>query len=128
MVEIKCVINDVKEGKSYNKVSPEANFTGRKIGDKVPGDVIGFEGYEFQIMGGSDLAGFPMRKEIEGMGRKKPLLNGSTGSRAKFSLRKTVVGNTVGVNTAQVNMKIIKYGSKPVVECAGPQEKKEEKK
>ncbi len=127
MVEIKCVINDVKEGKSYNKVSPDSNFTGRKIGDKFPGDVIGFEGYELQITGGSDLAGFPMRKDIDGMGRKKPLIRASTGSREKdVALRKTVVGNTVGANTAQVNLKITKYGAKAAAECAGPQEKKAE--
>ncbi|HLD02723.1 MAG TPA: S6e family ribosomal protein [Candidatus Nanoarchaeia archaeon] len=127
MVEIKCVINDVKEGKSYNKVSPDSNFTGRKIGDKMPGDLMGFEGYEFQITGGSDLAGFPMRKDIDGMGRKKPLIRASTGSREKdVALRKTVVGNTVGANTAQVNLKITKYGAKAAAECAGPQEKKAE--
>lgn len=128
MAEIKCVINDVKAGKSYNKASPDANFTGRKIGDKLPGDLIGIEGYELQITGGSDSAGFPMRKDIDGMGRKKPLLRGSTGSKEKIPLRKTVVGNTVGANTAQVNMKIVKYGSKPLAELVGPQEKKEEKK
>ena len=128
MADIKCVINDTKAGKSYNKVSPDANFSGRKVGDKIPGDIIGFDGYELQIMGGSDSAGFPMRKDIEGAGRKKPLLNGSTGSRVNIPLRKTVVGNTVGANTVQLNLKVIKYGSKTVAELAGPQEAKVEKK
>jgi len=38
-------------------------------------------------------------------------------------VRKTVAGNTIYTKTAQINLKILKHGSKPLAE-----EKKEEKK
>ncbi len=132
MAEIKCVISDAKSGKSYQKAVDETVFLAKKIGEKISGSHFGLTGYELQITGGSDRSGFPMRQEIDTAGRKKILLKkGYVGSRIKkkgLILRKTVVGNTISANTAQVNAKIITYGSKSVEELLGIQPKESEQK
>ena len=82
MPEIKCVINDPKTGNSRQKNVDSALLAGRKIGDKIAGAHLGLEGYELQITGGSDTAGFPMTKMIDGGIRKKALLeSGSFGAK-----------------------------------------------
>ena len=128
MPEIKCVINDPKTGNSRQKNVDSALLAGRKIGDKIAGAHLGLEGYELQITGGSDTAGFPMRKEIDGAARKKLLLGKGVGfriNREGMKLRKTIVGNTISNLTAQVNIKVIKHGAKPFDELMPKQEKKE---
>lgn len=132
MTDITCVINDGKSGKSYQKALDDTPFLGKKIGEKLTGASVGLTGYELQITGGSDKSGFPMKQEIDGIGRKKMLLKkGDVGSRIRekgLILRKTIVGNTVGANTAQVNVKILTHGSKSVEELLGIQPKEGEKK
>ena len=73
MVEVRFVINDGKTGKTYQKALEEETLVGKKIGEVVSGDFLGLEGYELQIRGGSDFAGFPMRPDIDGPVRKKHL-------------------------------------------------------
>jgi small subunit ribosomal protein S6e len=131
MSEIKCVVNDVKAGKSYQKAVDSGILSGRKIGDKLQGDHLGLSGYELQITGGSDNAGFPMRKEIEGSSRKKPLLGKSIGfkiHRKGMFKRKTIVGGGVGNSTAQINLKVVKYGAKAISELFSAKDAGEEKK
>ena len=53
MAETKFVLNDVKTGKSYQKALDNNPFLNKKVGDKVSGNEIGFDGYELQITGGS---------------------------------------------------------------------------
>lgn len=133
MPELKIVINDVKTGKSFQKVisETEANsLIGQKIGQKISGDSIGLHEYELEVRGGSDYAGFPMRFDVEGLGRKKPYLSrgpGVRGLKKGQKTRKSVIGNTITNTLAQVNLKIIKYGTKTVEECLGikPKEKEE---
>ena len=75
-MDIKIVISDPKTGKSVQRelkddaVNP---VMGLKIGDTLKGDSVSLEGFEFRITGGSDSAGFPMRKDVPGTGRKKIL-------------------------------------------------------
>jgi small subunit ribosomal protein S6e len=127
-MDIKCVINDVKTGKSYAKPLDSSQLLGRKLGDIVPGGLFGLAGYELQLTGGSDTAGFPLKKELEGSVRKKQLLKkGDVGAHIKRHggiVRKTVRGNTINEFTAQVNLSVKKYGTKQVKELLG--EKKEE--
>ncbi|MFH0936499.1 MAG: 30S ribosomal protein S6e [Candidatus Woesearchaeota archaeon] len=128
-MEFKVVINDTKTGKSYQQNVDSEKFIGKKIKDKIDGSMIGLAGYELQITGGSDSAGFPMRHDIEGQGRKKALLSGGIGvtiSRKGMKKRKTVRGNTISINTAQINLKVVKPGSKSLNEFFKKEEKKEE--
>ncbi|MEM0230664.1 MAG: 30S ribosomal protein S6e [Candidatus Woesearchaeota archaeon] len=128
MADFKIVIADPKTGKCYKheaKGTEASKLIGKKIGDKVPGEDIGMPGYEFEITGGSDYCGFPMRKDLNEAGRKRIYTVRSTGVRnvpKGQRLRKTVAGNTIHSKTSQINMKILKYGTKPLAE-----EKKEEK-
>ncbi|MDP2907084.1 MAG: 30S ribosomal protein S6e [Nanoarchaeota archaeon] len=127
MAEFKITISDPKTGKSYNKVLDTDIFKRKKIREKVLGDALGLKGYELEITGGSDTSGFAMRYDIEGTAKKKALLTGGVGvtiTRKGSRMRKTVRGNEISLETAQVNLKIVKYGTKPVEEIFGT--KKEE--
>ena len=132
MVSFKVVIG-TKEGKCLQKevAEPDANaFLGKKVGDKIAGEIIGLTGYEFEITGGSDYAGFPMRKDITGVGRKRILAIEGVGLKkiAKgIRVRKTVCGNTIHPKISQINLKILKAGAQPLPfpEPKAKEEKKE---
>ena len=73
MVDFKVVISN-KAGKSAQKEIGDPNsrnLIGKKIGETIAGESIGLSGFEFQITGGSDHCGFPMRRDVQGMGRKR---------------------------------------------------------
>lgn len=131
MSEIRYVISDPKTGKTYQKTLEEQFFVGKKIGETVPGTQLGLTGYELQITGGSDASGFPMLKYLEGAARKSLLLGRGLGAREikkpGIRLRKTVVGNTISSTIAQVNLKVAKHGTKPVLELLGIKPKEEAK-
>lgn len=135
MVAFKLVIG-LKDGKCVQKglQEPQASvLLGKKIGDTVAGDAIGLEGYEFQLTGGSDFCGFPMRPDVQGFNRKRILtIAGSIGVRGYYhkkksgkvitkkigkgvKIRKTVCGNTVNDKTTQINLKVLKEGAQPIV-------------
>jgi small subunit ribosomal protein S6e len=126
MAEFKFVINDVKTGKTFQKSLEDTSLIGKKIGETIKGDFLGLEGYELEIRGGSDFAGFFMHKDIAGPGRRRSLLSRSTGMRKNRSglmLRKTVCGNTISDKITQVNLKVSKYGAKGLDEIfAAPKE------
>jgi len=136
MVEFKINIGDPKTGKTVQKVvsgDQAQAFLKKRIGEKVSGDLIGFPGYEFEISGGSDYCGFPMRRDVRGTARKKVLIVSGVGIRKNVpgrKVRKTVAGNTVYSKTAQINLKVLKQGAQPLVEekKEGGEEKKEEAK
>ena len=72
-----------KDGKSYKKELDEnssAIFLNKKIGEIVKGDSFGLKGYELKITGGSDSGGFPIRRDVTGLGRKKPLVVSGVGA------------------------------------------------
>lgn len=128
MTEFKLVIS-THDGKSYQKEikSPEAdNLLKKRIGDKISGDSLGYSGYEFEITGGSDKCGFPMRKGIQ-LPRKMVLLGKSVGFSGKnrnkkkqkgLIRRKTVCGELVTKIIRQVNLKVLKEGSAKLGEAA----------
>jgi len=129
MVEFKVVLGDPKTGKSYQKVVSDDSLKGKKIGDKIDGDLLGLEGYELEITGGSDNSGFPMRKDLPGTDKKKLLLSGGVGVKKGFRkgreaglrIKKTVAGNTISEKTVQINAKVVKEGKKSVAELLSPQ-------
>lgn len=131
--KMKLNIGDVKSKKTYQIDIEESNnsaLMGKKISETFKGESIDKPGYEFEITGGSDKAGFPMRLDVNGDVRRKILITKSVGNRKNrkgLRLRRTVTGNTIGAQTSQVNVKITKYGAKPIIE-APAEEKAEEKK
>lgn len=131
MADFKVNIGDPKTGKTVKKdiVGDDAKLLlNKKIGDKVKGDKIGFSGYEFEITGGSDSSGFPMRRDVNGTARKRILISSGIGTRHNrkgMRLRRTVVGNTINSKTAQINMKILKHGSKALDEAPAEKAKEE---
>lgn len=144
MPQFKIVIG-TKEGKCMQKELNEnesQSLLDKKIGDLISGDFIGFPKYEFLITGGSDNCGFPMRNDVLGTGRKRILaVIGTTGLKGFYNIkkggkvikkkikkgiriRKTVCGNTVHPKIVQVNLKVMKEGSTPLM----PKEEKPEQK
>jgi small subunit ribosomal protein S6e len=133
---MKIVIADPKSGKAYGVDIPkdkEASLIGKKIGDKLEGGLVGADGYELEVTGGSDLAGFPMRSDVSGPRRVGVILSSGAGYRTAGKgnrEKRNVRGNIISDQIMQVNAKVVAAGSRPLDElfpkAAG--EKKEEKK
>ena len=104
------------EGKAFQKEVDSNLFIGRKIGEKVSGNAIAdLANYEFEIAGGSDKEGFPMRKGVSGMVRKGILLSSGPGYVPKdkgIRRRKSIHGEVVSERIAQINLKVVKVGDK----------------
>ena len=113
----KLVISDGKSGLSVQKELDDKatkSLIGLKIGDSVKGELIDLQGFDLQLTGGSDYCGFPMRRDVQGTGRKKILAYQGVGfrkDRKGILQRKTVCGNTVHAKIAQVNLKVVKHGN-----------------
>lgn len=114
---MKLVISDPKSGKTYQAdvdKSKEVELAGKKIGDSLDGGVFGAAGYSFEITGGSDTSGFPLRKDIGGTRKLSALLSGGAGfnpSRDGERKKKMVRGNTIAADTSQVNVKVLQAGA-----------------
>ena len=90
------------------------SLEGMKIGEVIKGGLIGFPNYEFEITGGSDASGFPMRKDVHGPVKKRILVSkrgvGYHPERKGEKRRRTVRGNEITLDMTLVNLKVIKYG------------------
>ena len=90
------------------------HFEGMKIGDTIKGGLIVFPNYDFEITGGSDASGFPMRKDVHGPVKKRILFSkkgiGYKPRRDGEKRRKTVRGNEITFDMTLINLKILKYG------------------
>ena len=129
MVVFKFVVSDKKHSGQVEKEQKDCPILGKKIGDTFPGDFLGLEGYELQITGGSDKDGFPMRKDIEGIGRKNIIATIGIGFRkGKEGMRKRRMfrGNTISQEVTQINCKVAKQGAKALEELL-PRKAKEQK-
>ncbi|MFA5797889.1 MAG: S6e family ribosomal protein [Candidatus Woesearchaeota archaeon] len=130
-MDVKINIADSKSGKCIKKELKDDQATflhGKKLGEKITGESFDMPGYEFEIAGGSDYCGFPMRKDVNGIMRKQILTTTGLGNRYKragMRLRRTVAGNTVYAKTSQLNLKVVKYGSEAFIKEAAPEVKKE---
>jgi small subunit ribosomal protein S6e len=134
---MKIVIGEPKSGKCYGIEIPkdkESSFIGKKIGEKVEGGLVGADGYELEITGGSDMAGFPMRRDVSGPRRLGVILSSGAGYRFEgkgMRAKRNVRGNLISDQIIQINAKVIQHGSKPLEELfpkAAAGEKKDEKK
>jgi small subunit ribosomal protein S6e len=120
MAEFKAVINDPKTGRSFKRdiTGSLANqLVGRRIGEEIDGLFVGLPGYKLRITGGSDKDGVPMRPDIPGPRRMRPLLSGGVGfhpRRPGVRKRKTVRGNAIGPDILQLNLRIAHYGPKRI--------------
>jgi len=89
-------------------------FEGMKIDEIIKGGLIGFPNYEFQVMGGSDASGFPMRKNVHGPVKKRILVSkkaiGYKPKRKGEKKRKMVRGNEISYDMTLLNLKVVKYG------------------
>ena len=138
MAGFKVNIADPKDGKCYKAEVKNAHaspFMGLNIGEKVEGSKIGIDGYEFQVTGGTDYCGFPMRKGILGV-RKKMVIYpgvGFKGGLKGMKKRKTICGHKINESITAINIKVTKEGTKKLSEMFGKKEEgkeeaKEEKK
>lgn len=139
-----------KSGKTYKtEIETEALFE-KELHDKIQGKDISpdFAGYEFEITGASDSSGFTSHESVPGIGLKRILLTYGKAmhkrprreGKKKLSnpkpkglrLRKTVRGKVISPDIVQVNLKVIKAGSKHLSEIFPdqnqPKVKKEGKK
>lgn len=141
MVEFMAVVADPRTGKCYqNTISGHhANsLVGKKIGDEFDGIFVNLPGYKLVVTGGTDHAGFAMRKDIEGSRLKRILTAESVGYRSKSrhknrhkkmihekGLRKRIVvrGNTISPEITQINMRISSHGSKAIEDLLAEEEK-----
>src|SRR5207245_9110092 len=81
MANFKLVISDPKKAKSEVLEVKDSNaqiFMGRRIGEVVDAASSGYKG-KLRITGGSDRAGFPMRGDVLGGGKRYILLTKGTG-------------------------------------------------
>ncbi len=122
-----------KDGKTWKVEVAEETISGKSLGDKTYGKDIKpeLDGYELEITGGSDQAGFPLAKNVEGIGLKRVLLShgwGMRDTREGVRRRKTVRGKTLTETTAQVNVKVLKAGNKSLSEVFPDQNKLKEEK
>jgi len=110
MVSFKLVLSVPKTGKSEASEVKDASaqlLMGRKIGEVVDATTIGLTG-KIMITGGSDKAGFPMRRDTLGGGKNYVLLTRGVGYKTReegAKKRKLVRGNTITEETYQINAK-----------------------
>lgn len=128
MANFTVVISDPEARKSYQTVVEQDKgiaLIGKKLNDEISGDLFGLLGYTLKITGGSDKDGFPMHPGISGQGRKRALLTEPPGFHPKLKgerKRKTIRGNILSQDIAQINLKIIKKGEKSMEDIFGKKE------
>ena len=133
---MKLVIG-TKNGKCYQKeLSQEEaeSLYGKVLGETINGELLGFSGVELELRGGSDIDGFPMRRDFHGPNRKKVLLSKGVGFKGKLRgkrfgglrVKKTVCGNQIHNKIHQINAKVVK-GEKAVEAAFAPAVEEEAK-
>lgn len=131
-MNFKLVVSDPKAKRAYSREVDQSasGLVGKRLGEVIAGDQMGLEGYKLEITGGSDRDGFPMRKDIAGTARKRVLLSSPPGFHPSLRgqrKRKSIRGNTVSADIAQINLKIMEGGKKTLEQIFGAKEKEAEK-
>lgn len=132
-MKVDIAIKDGKEKGRTAHLETNVDFSGMKIGEIIQGERINpdLHGFELEITGASDLAGFPYSKDIDGPNRKKVLLKygkGMLDRREGLRKKKSLRGNTLSADTFQINLAVKKHGKKTFEEIFGPQKVKEKAK
>ena len=133
-----------KDGKTFHLDSDSEEFMEKELHSKIEGKDVNSElnGYEFEIAGASDNAGFTSMENVEGAGLKRVLLSYGKAMHRRprregkkkvsnftpkgLRLRKTVRGKVISPAIVQINLKITKEGSKSLAEIFPDQNKKKE--
>ena len=113
----------------------------RKFKEKIC--LLIFSGYEFEITGASDSAGFTAHESVPGIGLKRILLTYGKAMHKRprregkkkvsnpkpkgLRLRKTVRGKVISPDIVQINLKVVKEGGKKLSEIFPDQNKPKEK-
>jgi len=133
-----------KDGKTYKLELESEELIGKQIKDKISGNIIlaDLHDYELEITGTSDKSGFPALENVEGIGLKKVLLTYGKGMRKKprkegkkgknkrpkgLRLRKTIRGKVISPEISQINLMVLKRGTKELSEIFPEQNKPKEK-
>ena len=118
MAKFKVIVSDPEAGTSKVVELEEARaapFIGRRLGETLDGSVVDLPAHTVQILGGSDKDGVPMRGNVHGGVRRRVVLSGGAGFSPKKKgerRRKTVRGNIITDEIAQINMKIVERPAK----------------
>lgn len=127
-----------KTGKTYKIEAEALGLVDKEVGQTISGNLVSsdLDGYELEITGGSDKSGFMMHPDYDGFNRKKVLLDYGKGMHKKpkgdkkkgskpkgLRLRKSVRGKIISEDIVQLNMKVLKEGTKSLADLF---EKKEE--
>ena len=113
MAKFKVIVSDPEAGTSKVVELEEARASpliGRKLGETLDGSAVDLPAHTVQILGGSDKDGVPMRGNVHGGVRRRVVLSGGAGFSPKNKgerKRKTVRGNIITDEIAQINMKIV---------------------
>lgn len=123
-------INISHKGKTLKKEVENEDLIGKRIGETINGSEISPElsGYELEISGTSDKAGFPGKKDLEGSTLKRVLLTkgfSMHNNRKGIRKKKTVRGNTISLDTIQINTIIKKEGNQKFEDLLPKKEKAE---
>jgi small subunit ribosomal protein S6e len=123
-----------KTGKTYKFELDSEFLPGKELHEKIEGKELlpALDGYELEITGASDKAGFPSLEHVDGTNLKRVLLTYGKGMKKRpkregkkkrstprpkgLRLRKTVRGKILSQDTVQVNIKVLKHGKKSLHE------------
>jgi len=118
MAKFKIIVSDPQTGKSQVvelEGSRAVPLVGRRLGETIDGSVVGQGGSKLRITGGCDRDGFPMRPGIHGGVRTSTILSEGIGFHPKREgerRRKTIRGNVITEEIAQINMIIMEKPQK----------------
>ena len=130
----KINVSEPATGRTYKFELESEDILGRELGQIFQGKELlpALEGYELEITGMSDKAGFTAMKEVAGVGLKKVLLKYGKGMHKRpkregkkkqsnpnpkgLRLRKTVRGKVLSPEIVQINLKVVKQGKTPLAE------------
>ncbi|MFB3888443.1 MAG: 30S ribosomal protein S6e [Candidatus Bathyarchaeia archaeon] len=113
MAKFKVIVSDPETGTSKVvevEESRAAPFIGRRINEIMDGAVVDLPAHKLQVMGGSDKDGVPMRPNVHGGVRRRVVLSGGVGFKAKKGgerKRKAVRGNVITDEIVQINVKVV---------------------
>ena len=133
-----------KSGKTYKMELETEELMEKELHSTIHGKDLypDLNGYEFEITGASDKSGFTVHKDVQGIGLKRILLTYGKAMKKRprregkkkisnpkpkgLRLRKTVRGKVISSEIVQVNLRVLKEGTKKLSEIFPDQNKPKE--